>query len=156
MYVASEIRSENRRNRCSVMLSSITPHVIVAPDLQMSARMGTLFSTKCGVERAGPWYIYLLASFSRWHHRLRIAVQRTLLSMWNLFLHYAWASAHKGKWGQMTPLKNGWKWKSENMQKRAAFYVYVIFWEQSGQAGVENGAMLITYLFRCTSECTIS
>jgi len=42
------------------------------------------------------------------------------------------------------------------MQKRAVFYVYVIFWEQSGQAGVENGAMLTTYLFRYTSECTMS
>jgi len=38
------------------------------------------------------------------------------------------------------------KLKSENMQQR----------EQSGQAVVENGAMLTTYLFRCTSECTIS
>jgi len=26
------------------------------------------------------------------------------------------------------------KLKSENMQRRAVFYVYVIFWEQSGQA----------------------
>ena len=48
------------------------------------------------------------------------------------------------------------KLKSENMQKGAVYYVYVIFWEQSGQAGVENGAMLTTYLFRYTSECTIS
>jgi len=47
------------------------------------------------------------------------------------------------------------KIKSENMQKRAVFYVYVIFREQSGQAGVENGAMLTTYLFRYSSECTI-
>jgi len=48
------------------------------------------------------------------------------------------------------------KLKSENMQKRAVFYVYVI--EQSGQADVENGAMLTTYLglFIHTSECTIS
>jgi len=36
------------------------------------------------------------------------------------------------------------KLKSENMQKRAVCYVYVKFWEQSGQAGVENGAMLTT------------
>jgi len=28
--------------------------------------------------------------------------------------------------------------------------------EQSGQAGVENGAMLTTYLSGYTSECTIS
>jgi len=43
------------------------------------------------------------------------------------------------------------------MQKTAVFYVYVIFWERWEQAGVENGAMLITYyLFRYTSECTIS
>ena len=55
------------------------------------------------------------------------------------------------------PLENDEKLKSENVQKRAVFYVYVIVWEQSGwQAGVENGAMLTTYLFRCISECTIS
>ena len=39
------------------------------------------------------------------------------------------------------------------MQKRAVFW---IFWEQSGQAGVENRGMLTIYLFRYTSECTIS
>jgi len=48
------------------------------------------------------------------------------------------------------------KIKSENMQKRAGFYVYATFWEQSGQADVENGAMLTTHLFGYTSECTIS
>ena len=48
------------------------------------------------------------------------------------------------------------KLKSENMQKAAVFYVYVIFLEQSGEAGVENGAMLTTYLFRYTPECTVS
>ena len=50
------------------------------------------------------------------------------------------------------------KLTSENMQKRAVFYVYVIFREQSGHAVVENGAMLTVtaYLFRYTSECTIS
>jgi len=42
------------------------------------------------------------------------------------------------------------KLKSENMQKEQ-FSVYVIFSEQSGQAVVENGAMLTTYLFRYTS-----
>jgi len=50
------------------------------------------------------------------------------------------------------------KSKSENMQKRAVFYVYVIFLEQSGEAGVENGAMLTTFIQigPYTSECTIS
>jgi len=48
------------------------------------------------------------------------------------------------------------KLKSENMQKRAVFYVFFMFREQLGQAGVENGDMLTTYLFRYTSECTIS
>ena len=62
-----------------------------------------------------------------------------------------WASAHRGKWGQLTSLDE--ILKSENMQKRAVFW---IFWEQSGQEGVENGAMLTTYLFRHTSEYTIS
>jgi len=40
------------------------------------------------------------------------------------------------------------KLKSENMQKRAVFYAYVIFWQQSGQAVVENSVMLTTHLFR--------
>jgi len=40
------------------------------------------------------------------------------------------------------------KLKRENMQKRAVFYVYVIFWEQSGQAGVENGTVLTTNSLR--------
>jgi len=39
----------------------------------------------------------------------------------------SWASAHRGNWGQLTPGKMGEKLKSENMQKRAVFYVYVIF-----------------------------
>jgi len=47
------------------------------------------------------------------------------------------------------------KLKSENMQNQQ-FSVFVIFLEQSGQADVENGAMLTTNLFRCTSGCTIS
>jgi len=55
-----------------------------------------------------------------------------------------------GKLGQLTlPRKMDEKLKNENMQKR----------EQSGQAaeaGVENGAMLTTYFFRYTLECTIS
>jgi len=44
------------------------------------------------------------------------------------------------------------KLKSENMQKKQFF---VIFWQQSGEAGVEKGAMLITYLFRYTSESSL-
>jgi len=54
-------------------------------------------------------------------------------------------------WGQMgsanPPGKMDEKLNSENMQKSAVFYVYVIFWEQLGQAVVENGTMLTT-LFR--------
>jgi len=38
-------------------------------------------------------------------------------------------------------LPHGWKIKSEKVQKGAVFFVYVIFWEQSG---VENGAMPTT------------
>ena len=76
---------------------------------------------------------------------------------WPDLASWAWASAHRGKWGQLTPLEKWMKnWKAKTCKKRAVFYVYVIFWEQSGQAGVENGAMLTTYLFRYTSECSIS
>ena len=49
---------------------------------------------------------------------------------------------------QLTPLENGWKIKSEKMQIRAVFYVYVIFCEQSGQACVENGAILTTFFIQ--------
>jgi len=38
------------------------------------------------------------------------------------------------------------KLKSENMQKEQ-FSMFMLHFEQSGQAGVENGAMLTTYLF---------
>jgi len=40
------------------------------------------------------------------------------------------------------------KLKSENMQKEQ-------FSELGVKAGVENGTMLTTYLFRYTSDCTI-
>jgi len=43
------------------------------------------------------------------------------------------------------------KLNSENMQKTAFFGMGL-----GVKAGVENGAMLTTYLFRYTSECTIS
>jgi len=38
----------------------------------------------------------------------------------------AWASAHRGKWGQLTPpwKKMYEKIKSENMQKRQQFMLY--------------------------------
>jgi len=39
---------------------------------------------------------------------------------------YPWASAHRGKWGQLTPLeKMDEKLKSENMQERAVFLMGV-------------------------------
>jgi len=57
-----------------------------------------------------------------------------------------------GKW------KMDEKLKSENVQKREQFSMLTVYFESnhSGQAGVENDAMLTTHLFRYTSECTIS
>jgi len=57
---------------------------------------------------------------------------------------YPWACAQRQIGSADPPEKMAKKLKSENMQKRAVFYVYVIFSEQSGQADVENGAMLTT------------
>jgi len=62
---------------------------------------------------------------------------------------------HIGANGVSWPPLEKWikKLKSENTQKEqflyfcAHNYVYVIFWEQSGQAGVENGAMLTTFRY---------
>ena len=43
---------------------------------------------------------------------------------------------HIGANGVSGPLENGWKIKKRKHAKRAVFYDYVIFWEQSGQACV--------------------
>jgi len=74
-----------------------------------------------------------------------------------IFTRNSWhGRAHIGANGSADlPEKMDEKLKSENMQNQQ-FSVFVIFLEQSGQADVENGAMLTTNLFRCTSECTIS
>ena len=57
------------------------------------------------------------------------AVTTKLQSAATQLNEHPWASAHKGKWGQLTPPWKKWmkNKKSENMQKRAVFYVYVIF-----------------------------
>jgi len=61
---------------------------------------------------------------------LRLAIAREFFL---LFLYarisclLLWAYAHRGKWGQLTPWKMDEKLKIESMQKRAVFYVYVIF-----------------------------
>jgi len=111
-----------------------------------------------------------------WQQVLRSPVVNTLVL--NMFRH---GRPHIGANGVSWPHeKMDEKLKSENMQKRPVFwmeggvgvkwyewwlvgqadndynYVYVIFWAQSGQASVENGAMLTTYSFRYTSACTIS
>jgi len=49
------------------------------------------------------------------------------------------------------PGKMDEKLKSENMQKEQFSE-----WGSGVKAGVENGAILTTYLFIYTSECTIS
>ena len=61
-----------------------------------------------------------------------------------IFVYNRHRRHHHGR-PHMEMEKKDEKLKSENMQKRAVFYVYVLFWEQSGQAGVENGAMLTTW-----------
>jgi len=66
------------------------------------------------------------------------------------------ASAHRGKWGQVTPCgKMDEKLKSENVQKEL-FSCLCYILTAIKAADVENGAMLTTYLFAYTSECTIS
>jgi len=54
------------------------------------------------------------------------------------------------------PGKMDEKLKSENIQKEQFPMFMLYFQSKSGQAGVENVAMLTTYSFRYTSECTIS
>jgi len=42
-----------------------------------------------------------------------------------------WASAHRGKWGQLTPWKMDEKFKSENMQKKEQFSMFVLYFESN-------------------------
>ena len=58
-----------------------------------------------------------------------------------------WASAQGQMGSAEPPGKMDEKLKSENMQKRAVLYVYVIYWEQSGQADVENGAICRPHIY---------
>ena len=37
------------------------------------------------------------------------------------WIYNAWASAHRGKWGQLTPWKNGWKIKKRKHAKKSSF-----------------------------------
>jgi len=59
------------------------------------------------------------------------------------------------------PEKMDDKLESENMQKIAVFWIseliimFMLYFE-SNQGRQESGAMLTTYKFRYTSECTIS
>jgi len=41
-----------------------------------------------------------------------------------------WASAHRGKWGQLTPGKMAEKLKSENMQKEQ-FFTFMLYFESN-------------------------
>jgi len=70
------------------------------------------------------------------------------------YLPVAWASAHRGKWGQLTPWKNRRKIiliikKRKHAKEQFSEWGWV-------KAGVENGAMLTTCLFIYTPECTVS
>jgi len=42
-----------------------------------------------------------------------------------------WASAHRGKWGRLTPWKMDEKLKSENMQKREQFSMFMLYFENN-------------------------
>ena len=43
---------------------------------------------------------------------------------------FAWASAHRGKWGQLTPWKMDEKLKSENIQKEQ-FSMFMLYFESN-------------------------
>jgi len=65
----------------------------------------------------------------QWHHLDNMKTVCTSLHADNHTINQfffqaacSWASAHRGKWGQLTPLeKMDEKLKSEHMQKRAVF-----------------------------------
>jgi len=69
-----------------------------------------------------------------------------------LLISYVYGRPHIGANGvSWPPGQMDENVKSENMQKRQVFWMWV-----GAKADIENGAMLTTYLFRYTSECTIS
>ena len=67
----------------------------------------------------------IFAPTNSWHnivHNKRVnCVRRSAQTTNDVILsanHRAWASAHRGKWGQLTLLEKWMKIKSENMQKK--------------------------------------
>jgi len=70
---------------------------------------------------------------------------------------HSWASAHRGKRGQLTPWKMDNKLKSENMQKEQ-FSMFLVYFESNIRAGRcrERRYADHIFIFRYTSECTIS
>jgi len=47
---------------------------------------------------------------------------------------FTWASAHRGKWGQLTPLENGWKIKKRKHAKQSSF-LYLCYILRAIRAG---------------------
>ena len=75
------------------------------------------------------------------------------------FEHLAvWASEHRGTWGQLNPLENGWKSKKRKHAKKSSFLClcYILTAIRAGRCRERRYADHIIYLFRYTSECTIS
>jgi len=79
------------------------------------------------------WWLKILSRFESvaWdrpcHLLGRVAWQSIVVCLyvcWYVWVQ-PWASAHGGKWGQLTPWKMDEKLKSENRQKRAVFYRYI-------------------------------
>ena len=63
----------------------------------------------------------------------------------------AWASARRGKWGQLTPVENGWKIKKRKRAKRGVFYVcYILRAIRAGRCRERHYAdhMFIQIYFR--------
>jgi len=60
----------------------------------------------------------------------------------------AWPSAH-GQIGSADPLEKWMKNQKAKTCKKEQFSMFMLYFESNqGMAGVENGAMLTTYLFR--------
>jgi len=71
-------------------------------------------------------YLYNSAALTREICRRRAMLARCANNTRRLFTESAghkqtWASAHRGKWGQLTPWKNGWKIKKRKHAKNSSF-----------------------------------
>jgi len=90
---------------------STAPNATAANFAAVGATCGRYRSTAAGAQQQ-------TRAVSRWQLRCEAETQTCVKSTCIIL---SWASAHRGKWGQLTPWKNGWKIRKRKHAKKSSF-----------------------------------